>query len=157
MEDKINKTVNTYIQNYNSKLSNCRTMEEVKSVITSHETFTLENTDAKKKKRAKNVIETEERCQALRANKTQCTRRKKDGCVFCGTHAKGTPYGIIELDVVVKTNKNLQVFTQEIQGILYYVDNAGNIYDTEDIINRVVNPKRVGTYDKIDNDTFVRI
>jgi hypothetical protein len=50
----------------------------------------------------------------------------------------------------------MQVFTQEIQGILYYIDNDENIYNTEDIINKVTNPRKVGKY-IVDNKTFIRV
>tara|TARA_Y100000748_G_C15472282_1_gene479312 strand:- start:785 stop:1255 length:471 start_codon:yes stop_codon:yes gene_type:complete len=156
MEEVLIKATKNYINNYNAKLLTCNSIDEIKRLIDSHEKFNIEELDLKKKKRAKNIINNEERCQALRANKTQCTRRKKMECMYCGTHAKGTPYGVIEMNVNVNTNKYLQVFTQEIQGILYYIDDNGNIYNTEDIINKVINPRKDGEYNLI-NDVYVRI
>ena len=51
--------------------------------------------DLIKRKRIKNSIPCLNRCSAKRADGDQCTRRRKDGCDFCGTHAKGTPHGLI--------------------------------------------------------------
>ena len=155
MEEKLVNKVNTYMQVYNEKLCQCKSMEDIKSFIESHEKFNLEDLEINKKKRTKNQIKPEEQCQALRANKTQCTRRKKSDCTYCGTHSKGTPYGVIATNTVPNCKKNLQLFTQEMQGILYYIDHDGNIYNTEDIVNRVTKPRIVGKYD-CTNDVYVR-
>ena len=143
------------MQAYNEKLCKCKSMEDIKNFIESQEKFNLEDLDITKKKRTKNQINPEEQCQALRANKTQCTRRKKFDCTYCGTHSKGTPYGVITNNNIQNCKKNLQLFTQEMQGILYYIDHNGNIYNTEDIVNRVANPRIVGKYD-CTNDVYVR-
>ena len=156
MEEVLIKATKNYINNYNAKLLTCNSIDEIKRLIDSHEKFNIEELDLKKKKRAKNIINNEERCQALRANKSQCTGRKKMECTYCGTHAKGTPYGVIEMNVNVNTNKYLQLFTQEIQGISYYIDDNGNIYNTEDIINKVINPRKDGEYNLV-NDVYVSI
>ena len=39
------------------------------------------------------------------------------------------------------TNKKVEVWIQEIQGIVYYVDANKNVYDPEDILANKVNPK----------------
>lgn len=156
MEDKIVNKMNSYIQSYNEKLGQCKTMEDIKKFIESHEKFNLDDFDISKKKRTKNHIKPEEQCRALRANKTQCTRRKRGDCEYCGTHTKGTPYGVIEMNHEPNCKKTLQVFTQEMEGILYYIDKDGNIYNTEDIVNRVSKPKIVGKYDHT-NNVYVRV
>tara|TARA_B100001996_G_C18442566_1_gene508985 strand:- start:77 stop:547 length:471 start_codon:yes stop_codon:yes gene_type:complete len=155
MEEKVVTKVNTYLQTYNEKLSQCKNMDDIKQFIESHEKFNLEDLDLNRKKRTKNVIKPEEQCQALRANKSQCTRRKKPDCAFCGTHTKGTPYGIIENNNIPNNKKNLQVFTQEMNGILYFIDNDGNIYNAEDIVNKSTKPRIVGKYSII-NSMYVR-
>ena len=48
--------------------------------------------DFEKRRRIKNQVPISDRCTAKRANGEQCTRRKKDACEYCGTHAKGTPH-----------------------------------------------------------------
>ena len=37
---------------------------------------------------------------------------------------------------LINTNKKLEVFAQEISGIVYYLDNYGNAYNTEDIMKK---------------------
>ena len=34
----------------------------------------------------------------------------------------------------------------EVNGIVYYVDNQHNVYDTEDVMKNVENPRRIGSY-----------
>jgi hypothetical protein len=43
------------------------------------------------------------------------------------------------------TTKNVKVdiWAQDIKGIIYYIDKAGNVYDTEDIMKIDKYPKRV--------------
>jgi len=99
-----------------------------------------------KRKRVKSVVPMYERCSAKRANGEQCTRRKKDGETYCGTHIKGTPHSIMdESECETPTTKNVKVdiWAQDIKGIIYYIDKAGNVYDTEDIMKIDKYPKRV--------------
>ena len=43
------------------------------------------------------------------------------------------------------TTKNVKVdiWAQDIKGIIYYIDKAGNVYDTEDIMKIDKYPKRI--------------
>ncbi len=103
----------------------------------------LSKDDFQKRKRTKNVIPNYERCCALRLNGERCTRKKKDKDEFCGTHLKGKPYGIVEESQVVEKNK-IAVWVEEIGGIHQYVDEIGNIYATEDILQSVKQPRVIG-------------
>ena len=47
--------------------------------------------------------------------------------------------------------KKLQ-FVQEINGILYYIDEYKNIYKTEDIISNEINPDVIARYDLNDGN-----
>ena len=51
--------------------------------------------DVSKRKRVKNSIPGNNRCHAKRANCDQCTRKQKDGFVYCGTRIKGVPHGVM--------------------------------------------------------------
>jgi hypothetical protein len=91
----------------------------------------------------------------LRANNEQCTRRKKNSEKFCGTHIKGIPHGEISND-----NKNVQtiikkeIWAQDINGIIYYIDDENNVYEHTDIINNIMNPKIIAKYEKITKTTI---
>ena len=116
-------------------------------------TFTVE--DFSKRKRIKNIVPRCERCCAKRANDYQCTRKRRDGSMFCGTHIKGTPHGTIEN--VSKENvplKQIELIAHEIKGIIYYLDNNGNVYKTEDVLHNKVNPCIIARYIKDDNGVY---
>ena len=105
--------------------------------------------DFQKRKRVKNVVPFFDRCCAKRANNEQCTRRKKDGVEYCGTHVKGTPHGVIDNQVESKPNtQKIEVWAQDIQGIVYYIDKTFNVYQAEDIIVNKLNPKIIAKYIK---------
>ena len=114
--------------------------------------ISLNKDDFQKRKRIKNTVSLCERCCACRANKEQCTRRKKDGSDFCGTHIKGVPHGVIEDKVEAsQTNKKGSVWAQDIKGIMYYIDDNDNVYKTEDIMKNAVNPKVIAKYSTLNN------
>ena len=112
----------------------------------------LTKTDFQKRKRVKNVVPLHDRCTALRANGEQCTRRKKDSLHFCGTHSKGTPHGITcqtcENQELPIQSKKISVWAQDIKGIIYYIDDKSNVYETSSIIKGINNPKVIAKYEK---------
>ena len=88
-----------------------------------------------------------DRCCAKRASCEQCTRRKKNGSEYCGTHVKGTPHGIVQSQEESKnTTQKIEVYAKDIQGIVYYIDSNNNVYQTEDIIKNKINPKIIAKY-----------
>jgi hypothetical protein len=115
--------------------------------IYNYEKLRLGKEDFMKRKRVKSVVPIYDRCCAKRANGEQCTRRKKEGESYCGTHIKGSPNSIVD-DVSpceTPTTKNVKVdiWAQDIKGIIYYIDKMGNVYDTEDIMKSDKHPKRI--------------
>ncbi len=118
--------------------------------IFDYDNVSLSKEDFQKRKRIKNVVPQYDRCCAYRANKEQCSRRKKDGSNYCGTHIKGTPHGIVSsTDVSDAKIKKKQIWAEEIKGICYYIDDSNNVYDHEDIIKNKENPKIIAKY-KVD-------
>lgn len=128
-----------------------------------HPILHLEKIDFQKRKRVKNIVPLYERCNACRATGEQCTRRKKAGLQFCGTHYKGTPHGVISSDVStnnVSNIKKVNVWAQDIKGIIYYIDDDHNVYDTTAIMVGHENPSIIAKYIKnLDNkgDTIYEI
>ena len=111
-------------------------------------TFTKE--DFLKRKRVKNMAPHHERCVAKRADGSQCTRRKKCGDQFCGTHIKGTPHGVLCQDgSVTPTTKKIVIETVEIMGIYYHIDCDNNVYNTEDIMSNSANPRIIAKWSKV--------
>lgn len=114
-----------------------------------YQTLSLSDEDFKKRKRLKNSITLQDRCTALKANKMQCSRRRLGNNCFCGTHLKGQPHGIIDhQETNVKTSKNTLVWAEEIKGIWYYIDDINNVYDTNDILANISDPKKIAKYEK---------
>ena len=93
----------------------------------------------------------------MRANYEQCTRRKKNGCEYCGTHEKGTPYGIIKNAIdseICQPCKKLEIWIQEIKGIYYYIDAFGNVYKHDDIMQNKKDPAILAKYSKNDDGVY---
>lgn len=115
--------------------------------VYNYEKIKVGKDDFMKRKRIKSVVPIYDRCCAKRASGEQCTRRKKEGESYCGTHIKGTPHSVMEEDNMTEpsTPKNVKVdiWAQDIRGIIYYIDKTGNVYDTEDIMKIDKYPKRV--------------
>ena len=145
--------INNHRADYNKRraTTNLATIEDavvnayhadLMAMVMGYEKFKLCSDDLVKRKRVKNVVPLFDRCIAKRANGEQCTRRKKEGEGYCGTHTKGRPHGSVnETSENVATNKKVEVWIQEIKGIIYYVDADNNVYDPEDILLNKINPK----------------
>lgn len=117
--------------------------------IYDYENISLVKEDFAKRKRVKNVVPFFDRCVACRANGEQCTRRKKEGSDFCGTHIKGTPHGVIkEHNSSESVEKKISIWVCDIKGIMYYLDNNNNVYDSEEVMLNKKNPKIIAKYEK---------
>ena len=163
MEKRISSKTRLYFQNFKDILKNKivedgkmeqKYMNELVQFIYDYPQLTFLPQDFQKRKRVKNIVPFFERCCALRANGEQCTRRKKDHPKFCGTHVKGTPHGEITQTDAPTTHKKKTCWAQEIKGIIYYIDDEGNVYHTDDILEQTVNPRVIAKYVKTDDDNY---
>tara|TARA_Y100000816_G_scaffold292505_1_gene288153 strand:- start:846 stop:1403 length:558 start_codon:yes stop_codon:yes gene_type:complete len=167
MEKRVKSKVDTFMSTFKEEIKN-QFNENIKNInykdpetfekslkefqmlhiqyIYNYATITLTDDDFKKRKRIKNTIPLEDRCCAYRANKQQCSRRKLDDNMYCGTHLKGQPHGTIT-DVSYQQKKTISVWSEDIKGILYYIDINGKVYDTEDILTNKPNPKVIAKYE----------
>ena len=125
-------------------------LSELMAYILDYDKFSFQKDDLSKRKRVKNSIPELNRCIAKRANGEQCTRRRRDDCEFCGTHSKGTPHGLIQnsMSDASQSTQSMEVFAEEVKGIVYYLDHHGNVYHTEDIMNELENPRIVAKWIK---------
>ena len=122
--------------------------EEFLQYIFDHDKLTLTVEDFQKRRRVKTVVPHNEKCLAKRADGMRCTRRKRDGCTFCGTHNKGTPHGIFETEKESNIIPDkLEVWVEDINGIQYYIDANHNVYKHEDIMARSTNPKIIAKWE----------
>lgn len=158
MERRLNQKVETYITTFKDNIREKATQLglniDVKSTqllqyIYDYDRLAFNKEDFQKRKRVKNFVPIYDRCCAKRANNEQCTRRRKEGSEYCGTHMKGTPHGMVDAQNDTKINtQKVEVWAQDIQGIVYYIDKSNNVYDTADIIKNQINPKIIAKYVK---------
>ncbi len=94
-------------------------------------------------------------CCALSAGGVRCTRRvnKASDKGLCGTHMRGTPHGTIDSGQAAATgaprgSSKIEVRVQDVGGINYYVDDAGNVYDPRDVVARSSRPRIVGHWEQ---------
>jgi hypothetical protein len=166
MERRINKKFENYLSEFKENVKekaleigdNNDALHQLVQYIYDYERFSLVKEDFMKRKRVKNTVNLSDRCCAKRANGEQCTRRRKDETnEYCGTHLKGTPHGICDQteDTKIEGHK-IEVWAQDIQGIIYYIDKAFNVYQVEDIMQSNINPKIIAKYVKI-GETYMII
>lgn len=159
MERRINKKIENYLSDFKENVktkaielgSTDSSLHQIVQYIYDYERLNLGKEDFMKRKRVKNVVHLSDRCCAKRANGEQCTRRRKDDSTeFCGTHLKGTPHGVCDLNEESKPQGHkIEVWAQDIQGIVYYIDKTSNVYQVEDIMQSKVNPKIIAKYIKV--------
>ena len=158
MEKRLNNKIESYVSSFKEHLKNKITelnfeekskLNDLVEYVYEYDRLTLDKEDFVKRKRVKNSIPGLNRCNAKRANGEQCTRRRKEGCEFCGTHFKGTPHGLInEEDSIESNKKTIETFAEDINGIIYYIDKFNNVYNIEDVLNEVENPRIIAKYTK---------
>jgi hypothetical protein len=102
-----------------------------------------------KKTRQRNPVPWYDRCSALCAGGGRCTRRRQDGTLFCGTHAKGQPHGRVDSTPETDATR-VSVFAEDVSGILQWLDDAGNVYSQEDIYANLPNPRVIARYTRVD-------
>ena len=153
MEKRLNARIEKYIREFKENVATkteelglteneqaCKLMQ----YIYDYNRLILDKDDFIKRKRVKNVVPFLERCCAKRATNEQCTRRRKDGYEFCGTHTKGIPHGIVTANASASGNgekRTIEVWAQDINGIIYYIDTMCNVYKAEDVVGNKSNPQ----------------
>lgn len=129
--------------------NNDKTSDFLKFIF-DHDNLVLSKQDFLKRKRIKNTVPTYERCIACRANGDQCTRRRKTAdTLYCGTHSKGLPHGKIDLEINKEPSvKKIEIWIEDINGIIYYIDKNNNVYLPQDIIENSTDPRVIASWDK---------
>jgi len=158
MDKRVNKKAEAFISKFKEDICNeirvtdTNNIQKIIEFIYEYPRLTYEKEDFVKRKRLKNTIPSVNRCSAKRANGEQCTRRKRENSDFCGTHDKNAPHGLISNNE--PQTKNIEIRTQDINGITYWIDKNYNIYKTDDIINNIENPKIIAKY-TLKNDNYL--
>ena len=157
---KLNKRIETYLTKFKDDIkkkvldSNLEGSEKNNALIEyvyNYDRLVLNTEEFSKPKRVQNSLPSLNRCNAKRASGEQCTRKRKENCEYCGTHTKGTPHGVIILDdeKSLECNKvRSEVVAEDINGIVYYIDQYQNVYKTEDVLNEKENPQIIAKWEK---------
>jgi hypothetical protein len=175
LSNKVEKYVATFKSNIKDKImelsDNCLVSEEQRNIllqyVLDYDPFVFEKEDFQKRKKQKNTIPQCDRCCSKRTDQEQCTRKKRPGVDYCGTHLKtnnptinptinpintNTDNSIFQEKVSIPSSiQKVDVFAQDIQGIVYFIDKIGNVYKTEDIMCNKINPAVVAKYVKENN------
>jgi hypothetical protein len=166
MEKRINSVLEAYIIKFKDDIKKKLTALEIEEkskvnelleYIYDYERLSLKKDDFAKRKRIQNSIPVSNRCNAKKSSNEQCTRRRKEGSEYCGTHTKNTPHGFLQEDTCNPCNtKKIEVVVKEMDGIVYYVDEYKNVYRTEDILNEKENPQIIAKYETTNSKSFIR-
>ena len=169
-EEKMNASINQHFADFKNKLreqlGNHTSPALLMEFVDKYQFPALVEEDYTKKRRVKNPIPFHEKCIAKRANGEQCSRRKKKDSDYCGTHNKARPHGVITLsheeenmegDNVVK--KEIEVWLEDINGIMYWINDVGTVYHPDDIRANIENPRVIAHYEKsvVDGDEVYKI
>ena len=168
---KLNSSIDTHINAFKDQLItqlHCsHNNTDIVTFIRNYEFPKLNQDDYIKRRRVKNTIPFHEKCLARRGDGEQCSRRKRKDSDFCGTHSKACPHGII--NIVHSPNQNAQdknivkkqieVWLEDIGGIMYWINDSGTVYHPDDIRNNVENPRVISHYEKneIDGEDVYKI
>lgn len=161
MEKRINEQTRQYVSKFKEDIrdkivelgiKDSEHINDLLEFVYEYKRLAFEKEDFMKRRRVKNSVPVENRCNAKRANGEQCTRKRREDCEFCGTHYKGTPHGIATSadseDSCANDAITLEVFAEEIGGIVYYIDKFRNVYKTDDILQSRMNPSIIAKWEK---------
>jgi len=150
------KAIQQWFEENNANISGTPTKNDFLQFVFDYNGLKLSKEDFQRRKRSKNVVPHNDRCIAKRANGDQCTRRRLND-IYCGTHSKGTPHGVIQESELVKepTVEKIEIWMQDIKGICYYIDKNHNVYSPEDIVNGKKNPSIIGKWIETNNNIII--
>ena len=164
MEKRVNGHIDRYLHEFKDAVKNkicelnfqdATKASELAAFVYDYEKLTLSRDEITKTQRdAKPQVPEQSRCAAKRAMGEQCTRRRKEGSEFCGTHCKGVPHGQVPCPDAETTVQQIELFTEKIQGIVYFLDKCGHVYNTEEVLDNKQNPQVIATWVKDDEGRY---
>lgn len=144
MENRIKKKTENYLttlkdnikDQINTTISCSEEKHKILEFLYNYERLNFTSEDFSKRKRLKNNVPSVDRCLALKSFGTQCTRKRKCNSDFCGTHNKGTPNGIVQMENNIQETNKIKLHLEVSKGIYRYVDNNGKEYKMEDVLDK---------------------
>ena len=161
MEVILNKKIDEYFVKLTNDMSKYITENSIDdtnknniiNILNNYPKLIVDKFDFQKRKRVKNQVPLCIKCNACRANGEQCSRKRREGELYCGTHEKNRPHGVINTPEK-NDMKKVEVWLQDIKGIMQYIDDNGNVYKTQDIICNKINPEVIYKY-RIDDNKYI--
>jgi hypothetical protein len=160
MDKRVNQQLEKYLVQFKDHIkqkattldfSETHKISELLEFVYGYERLVFQKDDFIKRKRLQNAIPEDNRCIAKKSCNEQCTRRRKEGSEYCGTHFKYAA----QLEGAKGAVKKIEVSAKEMEGIVYYVDEFQNVFRTEDILNEKENPQVVAKYEQLNSGRFV--
>lgn len=143
--DKMKQDIKVWIES-NEKID-FKVKSEFLQFVYDYNSLNLEKEDFSKRKRVKSTVPQYLRCMAKRASGEQCTRKKKDESCYCGTHDKNRPHGVMDSSSINEPAlTKTEVWMEEINGIMYYIDGLNNVYKTDEVLSNTTNPSVIAKY-----------
>ena len=123
--------------------------------ITEYKKVNKTDKKTKEKKEKKEKVKKEDnevivgentQCMSLTTTGVRCTRKSGAGSMYCGTHIKITNKCDVDIQMTneVKVKMN-EIVGELIDGIVCYIDNDGNIYDSYKIL-QTKELEKIGKY-----------
>ncbi len=174
--DKVNKYLSIFQDDIRQKIIelnfDSEKASELLEYLYNYPKMEITKEDLNKRQRAPNATPIQNRCTAKKSTGEQCTRKRKEGCEFCGTHDKhrvdnNEPNSQNDTNSVIipvakpsrsnsKNNANsfqkVEITAFDLSGIVYYVDKYNNVYQPEDVVDCKENPRIIGKYNKDNNE-----
>jgi hypothetical protein len=155
MEKRVNVKIDEYLHEFKDAVKNkildlgfedVSKASELAAFVYDYEKLVVVKDEiVKQKSKSATVLPDHSRCVAKRASGEQCTRRRKEGTEFCGTHCKGVPHGQVPSPDADSIQQH-ELFTEKIHGIVYFLDHMGHVYKTEEVLENIQNPKVIATW-----------
>lgn len=157
MEKRVNAKIDEYLCEFKDAVKNkildlgfqdTSKASELAAFVYDYEKLVIVKDEMMKQKReGKTNVPDHSRCVAKRASGEQCTRRRKENTEFCGTHCKGIPHGQVP-SPDASSIQQMELFTEKIHGIVYFLDHMGHVYKTEHVLENQQNPDVIATWVK---------
>lgn len=158
MEQQLNKKFEEYIVKFKEDIKtklfqingvDSYKINEIMEYIYDYDRLTFTKEDIKQKK-IKDERPVFEKCIAILPNGEQCTKKRKKNIQYCGGHCdlgvlKSTSNGSEELN-------QIEVYSENIGGIIYYIDKFNNVYNTEDVMNNKQNARVIAKYNPLERN-----
>lgn len=168
MDIYANKRIDEYIVKYKNEIKDKITeldfileKEKISNLLEfvyEYSKFQFEKEELVEKKKGNTYIVAPcNRCIAKRTDGEQCTRKKKRTSEYCGTHSKMNEINTTSgQPIYLSTNKQkMEISAEDIQGIIYHIDQYNNVYHTEDILEGKENPRIITKVTKDENNNYL--